>query len=108
LDAEAERQEQVLSAEGQKESQILMAEGEAKAIIMVSEAKATALEVIGKQATTEGGKAAVSFELARNAIEAHKAIAKEGTVILSDGKTGDNISTTVAQAISVSNAINSK
>ena len=41
-----------------------------------------------------------------HSVAAHKAIAHEGTVVLSDGKTSDNIVSTVAQAMAVSSAIN--
>jgi regulator of protease activity HflC (stomatin/prohibitin superfamily) len=105
LEAEAAKKEQVLSAEGEKDSQILNAEGESKAISMVAAAKAEAIEIIGQKASTTEGKEAVSFELARLAIDAHKEIAKKGTVILSDGKTGDNVASTVAQAVSISTAL---
>jgi regulator of protease activity HflC (stomatin/prohibitin superfamily) len=105
LDAQAAKETQVLQAEGEKKSQILNAEGESKAIEMVAKAKAEAISVIGEKAATKDGQKAVQFELARTAIDAHKAIAKEGTLVLTDGKTGDNISQTVAQAIAVSSAV---
>lgn len=105
LEAEAQKQEQVLNAEGDKESQILSAEGESRAIEMVAKAKAEAISVIGEKTNTESGQTAVNFELARSAIDAHKAIAKEGTIILSDGKTGDNVASTVAQAVAISNSM---
>jgi hypothetical protein len=47
----------------------------------------------------------VSFSLAQGAIDAHKAIAKQSTVVLTDGKTGENIANTVAQAMAVSSTI---
>lgn len=100
--AEGAKREQVLESEGKRESQILEAEGEAKAIEMVAHAKATALKVIGENSSTEEGKSAVMFELARDTIAAHAQIAKTGTVILTDGKTGSNISETMAHAIAVS------
>ena len=105
LDAEAAKSEQVLAAEASKESQILTAAGKAEAIRLVADADASALKVVGDAANTESGKAAVTLTLAQDAIAAHQAIAKEGTVVLTDGKTGDNISNTVAQAIAVSESI---
>ena len=107
LDAEAAKAEQVLAAEASKESQILEAEGKAAAISLVAQADAQALETIGKTAATSDGSKAVMLTLAQDAIAAHKAIAADSTVVLSDGKTSDNISNTVAQAIAVSNSINS-
>lgn len=106
LDAEAAKAEQVLAAEASKESQILEAQGKAAAIALVAEADARALETIGKTAATAEGAKAVMLTLAQDAIAAHKAIASESTVVLSDGKTSDNISNTVAQAIAVSGALN--
>ncbi|MEW6995534.1 SPFH domain-containing protein [Colwelliaceae bacterium MEBiC 14330] len=102
LDAEAAKAEQVLAAEASKESQILEAAGKAEAIRLVADADANALEVVGQAANTEQGKAAVTLTLAQDAIGAHQAIAKDSTVVLTDGKTGENIANTVAQAIAVS------
>ncbi|WP_339339005.1 SPFH domain-containing protein [uncultured Oceanicoccus sp.] len=106
LDAEAAKQEQVLAAEADKEAQILEATGKAEAIRLVAIAEAEALEKVGQAAATREGEKAVVLSIAQDAIAAHKAIADESTLVLSDGKTGDNISNTVAQAIAVSNAIN--
>tara|TARA_R110001583_G_scaffold19560_2_gene76436 strand:- start:15080 stop:16054 length:975 start_codon:yes stop_codon:yes gene_type:complete len=105
LDAEAAKLEQVLAAEASKESQILMATGKAEAIRLVAEADANALEVVGNAANTEQGQAAVTLTLAQDAIKAHQAIASDSTVVLTDGKTGDNIANTVAQAIAVSSSL---
>ncbi len=105
LDAEAAKAEQVLAAEASKESQILTATGKAEAIRLVAEADASALEVVGNAANTEQGQSAVMLTLAQDSISAHQAIAKESTVVLTDGKTGDNIANTVAQAIAVSSSL---
>jgi regulator of protease activity HflC (stomatin/prohibitin superfamily) len=105
LDAEAAKAEVVLAAEANKASQILEATGKAEAIRLVSEADSKALNVIGAAAITDEGQQAVRLTLAQDAIAAHKAIAAEGSVILTDGKTSDNIGNTVAQAIAVSSAL---
>ncbi len=105
LDAEAAKSEQVLAAEASKESQILEARGKAEAIRLVAEADASALEVVGNVANTEAGQSAVTLSLAQNAIAAHQAIASDSTVVLTDGKTSDNIANTVAQAIAVSSSL---
>jgi regulator of protease activity HflC (stomatin/prohibitin superfamily) len=105
LDAEAAKAEQVLAAEATKESQILEATGKAEAIRLVADADANALEVVGQAANTDQGKAAVTLTLAQDAISAHQAIAKDSTVVLTDGKTGENIANTVAQAIAVSSSL---
>ncbi|PKH08161.1 slipin family protein [Moritella sp. Urea-trap-13] len=105
LDAEAAKAEQVLAAEASKESQILEATGKAEAIRLVADADSNALNVIGAAAITAEGQQAVRLTLAQDTIAAHKAIASEGSVILTDGKTGDNIGNTVAQAIAVSSAL---
>lgn len=106
LEAEAAREQQVLAAKASKESQTLEAEGKAAAIKLVAAADAGALQTVGDAAATPNGRIAVNFKLAQGAIEAHKAIAKESTVVLTDGKTGDNIANTVAQAMAVSSTIN--
>lgn len=107
LDAEAAKAEQVLAAEALKESQVLEAQGKAESIRLVAEAEARALKLVGDEAITTEGREAVKFTLAQQAIDAHKAIADEGSVILTDGNTGDNIANTVAQAVAVTGAINS-
>jgi len=106
LDAEAAKSEQVLAAEASKESQILTAMGKAEAIRLVAEADANALNVVGQIANTDLGQSAVTLTLAQDAIKAHQAIASESTVVLTDGKTGENIANTVAQAIAVSSSLN--
>ncbi|VAW62377.1 Protein QmcA (possibly involved in integral membrane quality control) [hydrothermal vent metagenome] len=105
LAAEAEKAQQVLLAEAMKEQQILEATGKAEAIRLVAEADANALKVVGTEAATPAGEKAVQLTLAQQTIDAHKAIAAKGSVILTDGKTGNNISDTVAQAIAVSNSL---
>jgi regulator of protease activity HflC (stomatin/prohibitin superfamily) len=105
LDAEASKAEQVLNAEAEKEKQILEATGKAEAIRLVADADAAALRKIGDAANTDSGKAAVTLTLAQDAITAHQAIAAQSTVVLTDGKTGDNIANTVAQAIAVSSSL---
>jgi regulator of protease activity HflC (stomatin/prohibitin superfamily) len=102
LDAEAAKAEQVLAAEAFKESQILDAIGKAEAIRLVAEADASALTKVGDAANTPSGQSAVVLKLAQDAIAAHRAIAADSTVVLTDGKTSDNIANTVAQAIAVS------
>jgi regulator of protease activity HflC (stomatin/prohibitin superfamily) len=106
LEAEAAREQQVLAAKASKEAQTLEAEGKAAAITLVAAAEAGALKTVGDAAATSEGRVAVNFSLAQGAIDAHKAIAKQGTLVLTDGKTGDNIANTVAQAIAVSSTIN--
>ncbi|QUM88651.1 paraslipin [Moritella sp. 36] len=105
LDAEAAKAELVLAAQASKESQILEAAGKAEAIRLVADADSAALNVVGAAAITSEGQQAVRLTLAQDAIAAHKAIAAEGSVILTDGKTSENIGNTVAQAIAVSSAL---
>jgi len=105
LAAEAEKAQQVLLAEAVKEQQILEATGKAEAIRLVALADAAALKVVGTEAVTKEGQQAVRLTLAQQTIDAHKAIAAESSIVLTDGKTGNNISDTVAQAIAVSNAL---
>ena len=105
LDAEAAKAEQVLAAEALKEAQILEAQGKAESIRLVAEAEARALKLVGDEAITQEGQEAVRYTLAQQAIDAHKAIADESSVILTDGHTGENIASTVAQAVAVSGAI---
>ena len=105
LDAEGAKAEQVLAAEALKESQILEATGKAEAIRLIAEAEAAALTKIGMASNTDEGRSAVLLKLAEQGIEAHRQIAADSTVVLTDGKTNDNIANTVAQAIAVSSSL---
>jgi len=105
LDAEASKAELVLNAQADKEKQILEATGKAEAIRLVADAEAAALSTVGQAAETHAGQAAVTLTLAQDTIAAHKAIAADSTIVLTDGKTGENIANTVAQAIAVSSSL---
>lgn len=103
--AEGEKQAQVLNAEADKAEQILNAQGEAQAILAVAEAKAKALKIIGEVASTADGQRAIQLELAGEAIEAKKAIAKESSVVLlSDGQS--QAANMVVEAMTIINALN--
>ena len=103
--AEGEKQSQVLAAEANREEQILQAEGEAQAIETVATAKAMALRVIGETAATAEGQKAVQLDLATMAIEAKQNIAKESTIVLTDGQSS-GASNTVAEAVAIVSAMN--
>ncbi len=103
--AEGDKRAKVLAAEADRAEQILMAEGEARAIEVVAEAKAMALRTIGAAADSAPGQKAVQLDLATLAIEAKKEIAKESTVVLMDGKSGETGST-VAEAVAIVSAMN--
>ncbi|SFK52093.1 hypothetical protein SAMN05216302_100855 [Nitrosomonas aestuarii] len=64
---------QVLNTEADKAEQIF----EAQAILAVAEAGANALKIIGQVANIVEGQRAIKLELAGDAIEVKKAIAKE-------------------------------
>ncbi|CAE6483404.1 SPFH domain-containing protein [Nitrosomonas nitrosa] len=103
--AEGDKQSKVLSAEADKAEQILRAQGEAAAILAVAEAKAQALKIVGDIANTTEGQRAIQLELAGNAIEAKKAIAKESSVVLlSDNQT--QAAHMVAEAMTIINTLN--
>lgn len=103
--AEGDKQAKVLSAEADKAEQILRAQGEAAAILAVAEAKAHALKIVGDIANTTEGQRAIQLELAGNAIEAKKAIAKESSVVLlSDNQT--QAAHLVAEAMTIINTLN--
>ncbi|HBZ30946.1 MAG TPA: paraslipin, partial [Nitrosomonas nitrosa] len=80
-------------------------QGEAAAILAVAEAKAQALKIVGDIANTTEGQRAIQLELAGNAIEAKKAIAKESSVVLlSDNQT--QAAHLVAEAMTIINTLN--
>ena len=102
--AEGAKRSQVLAAEADKEQQILAATGEAEAIRLVAEAKANAIKVVGKEASTEEGIKAVQFDIAQKAIDARKAIAKEGTIVLMDSEKNETANV-VTQALAISSVM---
>ncbi len=103
--AEGNKQAKVLAAEADKAEQILKAEGEARAIEMIADAKAKALHTVGEAAATHQGQKAVQLDLATLAIEAKRAIAKDSTVVLMDGKSSE-AGSTVAEAVAIVSAMN--
>jgi regulator of protease activity HflC (stomatin/prohibitin superfamily) len=103
--AEGAKQAQVLTAEADKAQQILSAEGEAKAIIAVADAQAKALETVGHVAATEEGQKAIQLNLANEAIEAKRAIAKDSTVVLLPDN-NSNAASVVAEAMTIINTLN--
>ncbi len=105
--AEGQKRATVLTAEADRAEQILRAEGEAQAIVAVADAKAKAIETIGKVADTEEGQKAIQLDLAGQAIEAKRAIAKESSVVLlPESATG--ASSMVAEAMTIINTLNKK
>lgn len=103
--AEGAKQAQVLAAEADKAEQILRAEGEAQAIIAVADAQAKALNTVGLVANTEEGQKAIQLNLAHEAIEAKRAIARDSTVVLLPDS-NSNAATIVAEAMTIINTLN--
>ena len=103
--AEGEKEALVLGAEAVRAEQILLAEGEAQAIETVANAKAFALRTIGEVAATADGQKAVQLDLATMAIEAKQNIAKESTIVLTDGQS-TGAANTVAEAVAIVTAMN--
>lgn len=103
--AEGDKEAKVLAAEAVRAEQILLAEGEAQAIETVANAKAIALRTIGESAATAEGQKAVQLDLATMAIEAKQKIAKESTIVLTDGQSS-GAAGTVAEAVAIVSAMN--
>lgn len=103
--AEGAKQAQVLAAEADKAEQILRAEGEAQAIIAVADAQAKALDTVGQIANTAEGQKAIQLNLADNAIEAKRAIAKDSTVVLLP-ESSSSAASMVAEAMTIISTLN--
>lgn len=103
--AEGSKQALVLEAEAMRQEQMLKAEGEAAAIRTVAQARAEALTTIGEAANTDAGAKAVQFELANEAIDAKRAVARESTIVLMDDDKS-SASNVVAQSLAVVTAMN--
>ncbi len=105
--AEGEKRALILEAEAVQQEQILKARGQAESIRLVAEAQAQALRVVGEEASSTNGAAAVSLSLAEKSIEAKQAIAKESSMVIVPESTMD-IASVVAQAIGISETIKTK
>ena len=103
--AEGEKQARVLAAEAEKAEQVLKAEGEAQAIVAVAKAKALALKLMGEAASTDEGQKAVQLELATQAIDAKRAIARESSVVMLSDQATDPANI-VATATTIINSLN--
>ena len=104
--AEGAKQSAIKHAEGEKESKIIEAQGEAESILLVANAQAESLRVIGEQATSDNGVAAIKLTLAEKAILAKEAIAKESSlVVIPDSST--DIASTVIQAMAINEKLKS-
>jgi regulator of protease activity HflC (stomatin/prohibitin superfamily) len=89
-------------AQGAATAIMMAAEANAKAVLLRAEAEAKALELIGNAAQSPTGQTAVAFELAKQAIGAHEAIAKKATIVFKESNGGESsIGNTVAEAIAV-------
>ncbi len=105
--SEGERIKRENEAAGAAKALELAAQARANARLMEAEAEAEALKMVGSAASTVDGQAAVSFRLAKAAIEAQAAIAKESTVVLKDSSGAGGAAEVVAEAIAVATALNS-
>ena len=107
LEAQAQKEAKVLAAEAQKQEEILHAEGQAAAIEAIAQANAKSLELVGEQLEDEKGKSARDYDLAKRAISAKEALAKESTVMMLSDKQTDPAET-VATALAVSTSLATK
>ena len=103
--SEGERIKDENVAAGHAKAVELAAAADAKAVLMRAQAEAEALELIGRAASTPDGRLAVAFELAKEAIRAQAAIAKESTVVLKDGNGASSAGDMVAEALAVAGAM---
>ncbi|GLD93395.1 hypothetical protein PINS_up001987 [Pythium insidiosum] len=100
LDSEGERQAYINVAEGKKRAAVLEAEGNAAAILARANASADAIRRLSEAIAANGGKDAVSLQIAEKYVEAFGNIAKEGTTVLLPSNTNDP-SSMVASALSI-------
>lgn len=98
--AEGERAAAVARSEGEKIAAINAAQGQAEAITAVAEATAAALERIGSAISKDGGKEAVSLQVAEKYVAAFANLAKEGTAMIIPQNLTD-ISGAIATAMKV-------
>lgn len=104
--SEGERIKRENEAAGAAKAVELTAQAKANARLMEARAEAEALEMVGRAASTADGQAAVSFRLAKAAIEAQAAIARKSTIVLKEGGGAGGASDVVTEAIAVATALN--
>ncbi len=103
--SQGERIKRENEAEGSARAVEIAARAEAEAVRVKARAEAEAIKAIGDAAGDSNGQLAVTFDLARKAIDAQARIAGESTVVLKDGDGARAAADTVAEAISVASVV---
>ncbi|MGR5367106.1 SPFH domain-containing protein [Photobacterium damselae] len=104
LDAEGLKEAKILEAEAQKCVLVLDAQGQAESVIALADAECSALERVGSQGLTDGGKIAMKYKLAMDAVAARVALAHKGTTVITS-ENSSSVGNVMAEAVAVSTAM---
>lgn len=102
--AEGKRQSRILASEAERMEQINKANGEAAAMLAVADARAKGLTVVAQALDTTNGKSAASLTIAEQYVRAFKQLAKTNNTLILP-KNADDISSVVAQAMTIYNTV---
>ena len=103
--ATGEREAFIARSEGEKQAAINKAQGDAAAITAVADANAHAIEVVAAAIRQPGGAEAVQLKVAEEAVQAYGKVASESTTTLIVPGDMSQVSTLIATAMKMGQAV---
>jgi regulator of protease activity HflC (stomatin/prohibitin superfamily) len=106
--ATGEREAAIARSEGEKQAAINNAEGQAAAITTVAEATAKGIAYVAQAIERPGGLEAVQLKVAEKAVEAYSKVAADATTTLVVPSDMTQVSTLIASAMKMTQAVSAK
>ena len=106
--ATGEREAAIARSEGEKQAAINNAEGQAAAITTVAEATAKGIAYVAQAIERPGGLEAVQLKVAEKAVEAYSKVASDATTTLVVPSDMTQVSTLIASAMKMTQAVSAK
>ena len=106
--ATGEREAAIARSEGEKQAAINNAEGQAAAITTVAEATAKGIAFVAQAIERPGGLEAVQLKVAEKAVEAYSKVASDATTTLVVPSDMTQVSTLIASAMKMTQAVSAK
>ena len=106
--ATGEREAAIARSEGEKQAAINNAEGQAAAITTVAEATAKGIAFVAQAIERPGGLEAVQLKVAEKAVEAYSKVASDATTTLVVPSDMTQVSTLIASAMKMTQAVSVK
>ena len=106
--ATGEREAAIARSEGEKQAAINNAEGQAAAITTVAEATAKGIAYVAQAIERPGGLEAVQLKVAEKAVEAYSKVASDATTTLVVPSDMTQVSTLIASAMKMTQAVSVK